>query len=70
MHVLGQKLLLQLVDIAYLGHRHYGEAPKMAVDDNRLRVGVAYYTYSTGTLEFVEVPLELGTEITALEIVD
>ena len=70
MHVAVQKLTLKFVDIADFRNGHNRETPQMAVDYDRLGIGVTDYAYAGATGELIQVSLELGAEIRALQIMD
>ncbi len=70
MHVAVQKLTLEFVDIADFRNSHNRETPQMAVDYDRLGVGVADYAYAGATGELIQISLELGAEIRAFQIMD
>ena len=65
-----QQLVLQFVQVGYLGHCHQGKTAQMASDDDGLRVIVAYHAYATRSLELVEFTVKLIAEVTAFYIVN
>ena len=68
--VLGQHLLLQVGDVAYLADCHDGEASEMGIDDYWLRVSITDYPYTEVTGVLVQVVFKLDSEIGIFQRVD
>ena len=70
MHTLGKQLVGYLADVVDFCHCHYGVTPQVRVDDDGLRVGVAYHADALVALEIVELILEFGAEIASFDAVN
>ena len=67
MHAQSKQLVGYLALVVNLSHRSHGISPKVRVDDNGLRVGIADDADALGACKFVQLVLELRAEIVALK---